>query len=214
MARKALLVSGIVATVFRVATDIIVGSRWEGYSRFSQSISELGAIGSPTRGLLVPLEILYTGLMITFALGVWRSAGGGRAVRAIALLLAANMILSLGVLLFLPMTIGAAGEASASVLHVVLMACGVVCFLLAIAFGAIGFRDWFRWLSIGILAAYALLTVIGTVVLPRLMSGPGGPSAGIQERTMVSGFLIWVVLLAMALWKTEGDGRLPETRGA
>ena len=213
-ARRALLVCGIVAAVLRVGTDIVVGSRWEGYSYASQSISELGAFGSPTRTLLVPFEILHACLMAAFAFGVWQSAHGGRAVRAIAVLLAASAIISLGVLLFLPMTIGESGVASAGAVHVVLMACGVMCFLLAMAFGAAGFRNWFRWLSIGVLAAYVLLTVLGAVVLPRILSSPGGASVGIQERTMVSGYLVWVVMLATALWTADDARRLPQEHDA
>jgi hypothetical protein len=48
---------GIVSSRLYVATIIFGAMRWEGYSSFSQSISELFAIGAPSRSLVVPLLV-------------------------------------------------------------------------------------------------------------------------------------------------------------
>jgi hypothetical protein len=40
--------------------DVFVPMQWEGYSSASQTVSELSAIGAPTRSLWVPLGIVYT----------------------------------------------------------------------------------------------------------------------------------------------------------
>ena len=47
--RKTLLVSGIVSSLLYVAMNIFVAMQWEGYSSASQTVSELSAIGAPTR---------------------------------------------------------------------------------------------------------------------------------------------------------------------
>ncbi|MDQ4012322.1 MAG: DUF998 domain-containing protein, partial [Thermoproteota archaeon] len=51
---------------------------WEGYSFTSQAISELSAIGAPTRPLVVTLGIIYDVLLIAFGLCVWIIAAGQR----------------------------------------------------------------------------------------------------------------------------------------
>lgn len=49
MVRKALLVCGILSSLLYVAIDIYGALQFEGYSYASQAISELTAIGAPTR---------------------------------------------------------------------------------------------------------------------------------------------------------------------
>jgi hypothetical protein len=61
----------------------------------NQTVSELLAIGAPTRLLLVPLMITYSVLMIAFDWGVWVSAGRKRALRVVA-----GLLVGLGVMGF------------------------------------------------------------------------------------------------------------------
>jgi len=49
MIRKALLVCGVFASVVYVAGNTLGALRWPGYSWISQTISELSAIGAPSR---------------------------------------------------------------------------------------------------------------------------------------------------------------------
>jgi hypothetical membrane protein len=70
MARNLLLICGILSSLLYVGTDILAGMLWEGYSFTHQAVSELSAIGAPTRPLVVPLYFVYDVLMIAFGLGV------------------------------------------------------------------------------------------------------------------------------------------------
>ena len=81
---KALLACGIAASLLYVAMNIIVPLQWPGYSFASRVISELSAIGAPTRSLWVPLGIVYGALMVAFGWGVWRAAPGNRPLRIAA----------------------------------------------------------------------------------------------------------------------------------
>ena len=58
MVRKVLLICGILASLIYVGSDILAAMRWEGYSYTAQSVSELRAIGAPTRSFLVPILFL------------------------------------------------------------------------------------------------------------------------------------------------------------
>src|SRR5574341_2440544 len=85
--RKVLLVCGILSSLLYVATDILGAMRWEGYSCASQAVSELSAIGAPSRPLVVPLFLTYSVLVIAFGFGVRASAGRKRSLRVVAGLL-------------------------------------------------------------------------------------------------------------------------------
>jgi hypothetical membrane protein len=78
MARKALLVCGILTSLLYLATDVLGGLAYPGYDFAAQAISELGAIGAPSRPLVGPLLVAYNVLMLAFGIGVLREAGGGR----------------------------------------------------------------------------------------------------------------------------------------
>ena len=93
MSRKALLVCGIASSVLYAA--MIWGIRYEGYSAISQVPSELTAIGAPTQALWARLGWIYTVLIAAFGIGVWKSAGGNRAVRLVGGLIMAHASLGL-----------------------------------------------------------------------------------------------------------------------
>jgi len=82
----------------------------------------------------------------------------------------------------------------------------VVFYLLAMAFGAAAFHGWFRVFSITILLAYVILTVVGLLV-PRGATPSGEPmmTTGLQERTMMYSYLLWVAVLAGVLLKSASE---------
>jgi hypothetical protein len=63
MLRKALLVCGILSRLLYVAMNVFVAMQWQGYSSASQTVSELSAIGAPTRSLWVLPAAFYTVLV-------------------------------------------------------------------------------------------------------------------------------------------------------
>jgi hypothetical protein len=203
--RKVLLICGILASLIWVGTDILSGMQWEGYSFISQSISELSAIGAPTRPLVFPLSLTYDVLMIVFGLGVWGLAGQKHALRVTAGLLIGNAAISLVVVAFLPMHLGEAMSTSANIMNVILGAIGMLFFLLAIVFGAAAYRNWFRFYSIGTLLAYLVLTIFGLLVAPQIAAGQPTSLVGVQERTMVYIYLLWVIVLALVLLRARSN---------
>ena len=58
MARHLLLLCGMLSFLLYAAMNVLVAMQWEDYSSASQTVSELSAIGAPTRPLWVPLGIL------------------------------------------------------------------------------------------------------------------------------------------------------------
>jgi hypothetical protein len=84
-----LLICGIVSSLLYVAMNVFVPMQWEGYSSASQTVSELSAIGAPTRPLWVPLGVAYTLLVAAFGWGIWASGRQNRPLRVAGGLLVA-----------------------------------------------------------------------------------------------------------------------------
>src|SRR5688500_20332566 len=77
--RQVLLVSGILSSLVYIATDVLGGLRYPGYSFTSQAISELMASGAPSEAFVGPRFLIYGGLMLAFGVGVvWAGAGRSR----------------------------------------------------------------------------------------------------------------------------------------
>ena len=49
MLRKLLLTCGVLSSLLYVAMTVFVATQWKSYNSASQTISELSAIGAPTR---------------------------------------------------------------------------------------------------------------------------------------------------------------------
>lgn len=79
MTRKILLVCGVLSSLVYVAMTILVAMRWKDYSAASQTVSELSAIGAPTRSVWIVFAAFYTVLVTAFGCGVLTTAAGSRA---------------------------------------------------------------------------------------------------------------------------------------
>src|SRR4029453_9134326 len=87
MLRKILLSCGVLSPILYAISDVLAGKQWEGYSFRDQTISELAAIGAPSRPLFTFLLLLVYGLMVAFGVGVWKSAGVHRRLHIVGGLL-------------------------------------------------------------------------------------------------------------------------------
>jgi hypothetical protein len=206
MIRKILLVCGVLSSLLYVAMNVFVAMQWEGYSSASQTVSELSAIGAPTRSLWVLPAAFYTVLVTVFGWGVWKSAGRIRALRVVGGLIVAYGALGL-VWPFVPMhlreALAAGGSTLSDTLHLVLGSVTVLLMLLAIGFGSAAFGKGFRLYSIAslvILVAFGALTFLDA---PRIGANLPTPWVGIWERINIGVFLLWVVVLAVALLRVQ-----------
>ena len=202
MLRKFLLICGIASSLLYVAVTAYVPTQWASYSSLSQTISELSAIGAPTRSLWVRLVWPYTLLTLAFAFGVWMSAGSNRALRIAGALLIAYGALGF-VWPFAPMhlrqTIAMGASDFSDTMHITLGAVSVLLMFAAIVAGATAFGNAFRIYSIVtvvILILFGTLTFMGA---PHLAKNLPTPWLGLWERINIGVFLLWVVTLATLL---------------
>src|SRR6185503_21326749 len=88
MLKKTLLVCGILSSLLYLAIDALAAFRYGDYHSYvSQAISELGAVGAPTKALVDPLFFTYSILIVAFGVGVWSSAQRKRVLHLIGGLL-------------------------------------------------------------------------------------------------------------------------------
>jgi hypothetical protein len=142
MARRVLLGCGILSSLLYVAANLLGARRWRDYSLNSQTVSELSAIGAPSRPLVIPLLCAHGALVIPFGLGVWESAGPKRGLRVTGALLVGLGASDLPAPLF-PMhrrEALARGERSRTdTMHIIVTSVNSLIILLAMGFGSTAF---------------------------------------------------------------------------
>jgi len=136
VARALPLACGIVSSLLYLAMNVFVPLLDAGYSSVSQTVSELSAIGAPTRLLWLWLGTVYALLLVAFGWGVWKSAGANRPLRVVGGLLLADGILSL---YWPPMQLRGNAFALTDALHIAWSVATVLLMTLAIGFGAAAF---------------------------------------------------------------------------
>lgn len=198
--RRGLLAAGALSSLsYVVATDGLAAARWEGYRRTEQMVSELFAVGSPGRDVLVPFTWLYTLLFTAFGVGVWMSARGNRGLR-----IGGGLLIGYGLWNIMgglyPLTLG---EEASVPMHIVATNVQLALMVAAMCFMAMGFHGRMRVYSLVSLAVSAVMGMVAFMAAP-------GPNLvlGIGERISIWAFLLWVAVLAVVLWKRpSSDGR-------
>jgi hypothetical protein len=202
--KKILLACGIVSSVLYGSMCILAAKRWEGYSSAAQTVSELSAIGSPTRPLWLPLGWAYAMLLAAFGLGVWRTARPGRPLRVVGGLLMSDGILSLG---WPPMhqraVLAAGGGTLTDTLHICWTIVTVLLMLGAIVVGASAFGSRFRLYSVATLAITGVCGALTGRSAQGIQADLPTPFAGVWERISIGAFLLWIVVLALVLLSRE-----------
>ena len=202
MLRRVLLVCGIISSVLYVGTDIIAATMlYSGYSYTAQQVSELSAIGAPTKPLWIVMTKVWTTLVSAFAIGVWLSAGRKRPLRVTAVLLGAFGFVGLLWVLFAPMqprgTAGLAGDTG----HLVFAGVQILVMVLFMALGSRAGGPRFR--------VYSIATVVATLVFGALTgtkagaigAGQSTPWWGLIERVSVYAPVLWMLMFALVLFR-------------
>jgi hypothetical protein len=200
MGRRLLLACGIASSLLYVAMNVIVASLWDDYSSASQTVSELSAIGAPTRQVWIALAVPYGLLVTAFGLGVYQSAGANGHLRVTGMLLSAYGLLGFA-WPFAPMHLRGAEPTATDAMHIVFAVVTVTLMLVAIGFGAAAFGRRFRLYSIATLGIFVVFGGLTGLDGPRIAANLPTPWIGVWERINIGAFLLWIVVLAAALWE-------------
>lgn len=203
--RRALLLCGIISPLLYAAADAIAGSQWEGYSFRDQTISELGAIGAPSRALFSILLLIVYLLFTAFGMGVWKSAGNRRRLRTAASLLIALGVMALTVGQFAAMQPRGTEQGLAGALHLIEGAAAMILLLSAMGLAAASLG---RGFAVWTLVTVAVMISFGgwsAMDIPAVEAGLPTPWVGVRERIYWYSYQLWFIVLAVKLLR-EPDG--------
>lgn len=204
MKNRYLLLCGILSSLLYVGMNFFIPMMDRGYDSLSQTVSELSAIGAPTRTVWVAWGFLYSVLFLAFTWGVWKGSTENKNLRISAILLLAYSFVSL----FWPLApmhlreALAAGEKSFSdTLHLTLAGVTVLLMVSAMGFGAFAFGQSFKYYSIGTIVFLLVFGLLTGLDAPKVETNEPTPWIGLWERLNIGAFLAWVVVLAQKLIK-------------
>lgn len=194
--KKILFTCGILSSFYYVALNIVVPMFYEGYSYATHTVSELSAIGAPTRPLWVLLVTIYIALFAAFGLGVMKSAGGNRRLRVVGGLIIAYSVVNI---YWPPMHMRGVEPSLSDTLHIVWAMVAVLFMMVMMGFGAAAFGKWFRLYTIASMVLLIGLGFLTSLDAPKIPENLPTPWLGVWERIMIGIFLLWVVALALVL---------------
>jgi len=204
--RNTLLCCGIASSLLYIAMNIFVPFRFAGYNSASYTVSELSAIGAPTRILWVSLGIVYSLLVVAFGCAVRLSATGNRHLRIAGSTIGIYALVSL-VWPFAPMhqreILAAGGETFTDTMHLSMAAITVLLMMIAMGFGAVSFGNQFYFYSITTIALLLFFGALTGLDAPKVNANLPTPWVGVWERINIGLFLLWVIVLAIKLLRPK-----------
>lgn len=199
MTRRSLLLCGVLSPLLYALADALAGMQWKGYSFRDQTISELGAIGAPSRPLFSILLIVVYLLLLAFGLGVWQSAGASRRIRVVGALLLALAVMALTIGQFVPMRLRGSDQGLTGTLHLIEGAAAMVMVVTAMGFAATALDRRFRFYTIATIAVMLAFGAWSGADAPRIEAGLATPWVGVKERIFWYAYQLWFLVLALTL---------------
>jgi hypothetical protein len=207
---RPLLLAGIAVPILYATGDLAAGLARNGYSFRDQTISELGAIGAPTRMLFGVFITAAWAALVALALGVRRAAAGRRQLVIAGTLLLMVGVMALTVGWLVPMRPRGEEQGLLGLLHLVEGGVAMVLVLGAMGFAAAGLGRGFR--------AYTTATVIvmlafgawAAVQAPLVEAGAETPWLGVVERIYWYAYHLWFAGLGLELLRDDAT-RIPST---
>jgi len=200
--RDAWLLCGVISSFLYLAMNAVVPMHSPAYSSASQVVSELSAVGAPGRPLWVVMGLAYTLLVIAFGWGVRMAAGDDRRLRITGVLIVLYGTLGF-IWPFAPMhtrdVLAAGGGTVSDTVHIALGFATVVIYLLALGFAAAALGPAFRLYSVASFGALLLFAILVFRAAPGVGANRPTPLIGVWERMNIGVFLLWVIVLALAL---------------
>jgi hypothetical protein len=206
MRRHVLLLCGVLSSLLYAAMNILVPMLYEGYSSATQTVSELSAVGTPTRTLWVFLGVLYTLLITAFGWGVMQSAEKNKFQRMAGSLLFIYGLVSL-VWPLAPMhqreVLAAGGKTLTDTMHILMAIMTVFLMTASMGLGGLAFGKRFRLYSIITILTLLIFGGLTGMEAPNVEANLPTPMIGVWERVNIGVFLLWVVVLAVMLYRRK-----------
>lgn len=203
--QRFLITCGILSSVWYIIINIYVPFFYPGYSTADLTVSELSAIGAPSRILWVLSCTLYLILFAAFGWGVLKSAGKNRALKSVGVLIIIYCSFNL---YWPPMHIRGMEKSLTDIMHIAwaMVTIGLMFAMIIVgskAFGK-GFKI-FSWISILCFLVFGALT---GMLSDDLAAGRPTPMIGVWERINIGIFMVWIIVFANQILKNEPVRRI------
>jgi len=199
-----LILCGVLSSLLYVIMNVVAAMLYTGYNSITQTVSELSAIGAPTRTLWVSLGFVYSLLIVGFGYGVLQSSLENRNVRIVGILLITSGIVGF---FWPPMhqrqVIADGGATLTDTLHIVFTFVAVPLMIAQIVFGMRAMGNRFMQFSIISLAIMVTAGILTAIESPNISSNSPTPLIGIWERINIGIYMLWVATFAMTLQRAE-----------
>jgi hypothetical protein len=200
---KVLLLAGVAAAGVYVVGDVVSGLTYNSsrpYNFKDQWISELTALGSPVRSLMVTVITLHNLLGAALAVGIWKAADQNRALRWVGLVLLASVSVGIWIHPFFPMSSRWMERAFTDTMHETLTFVWLPFVLVAVTLSAVAFRGWFRVYSVATPVAMTGFGIASGNAIQGLEQNDT-PWAGVFERINAYALMAWLAVLAVTVMR-------------
>lgn len=194
-----MLICGIFSPLLYAVADILAGLQWVGYSFRDQTISELGAIGAPSRVLFSTLLIPTYLLLVIFGVGIWKSSESKRKLRITAGLLIVFGVIAIVIGPFVSMNLRESEQGIAGALHLIEGGVEMLILLIAMGFAAAALDRRFSLYTIITIILMLIFGAWSGMDVQHVKEGLPTPWLGFKERIMWYSYQLWFIVLAVKL---------------
>lgn len=175
------------------------------YSFTDQWISELTALGSPVRPLMVTFITAHNLLVAAFAVAIYKAAGRNSSLRWAGLAMLAATALGFVIHPFFPMSSRWMESGFTDTMHALLSGVWGVVTSACIVLAAFAHRGWFRVYSIVTVVVLIGFSVASSIAIAGIEQDHT-PWAGVFERISAYGLMAWFVALSTTVMRRSlGD---------
>jgi len=203
ISKKVLLCCGLLSSIWYVAINLYVPTQYEYYSHATFTVSELSALGAPTRLLWVLVVIPYLLLFSAFGWGVLQAGRENCKLRITGYLILAYSVFNL---YWPPMHMRGAQATLSDTLHIAWAGITVPMMMAIMVVAGLALGQKFRVFSFISLAALVLFGMLTATEAPQIATNGPTPRIGIWERINIGVFLLWIAIFATILLRRETPG--------
>jgi hypothetical protein len=197
---RLLLGCGILAAPLFILTDITAATFiYPGYDYTAQQVSELSAIGAPSRDFWMVMGYPYNLLTVALAAGLWLTAGKRTSLKVTSALIVIFAINSFLWGWVAPMHMRGTQFTGTDTMHIAFAVSAVVLMLGFITSGAVALGRGFRIYSATTIAAMLAAGGVVSTQIAAIAANQPTPWMGLVERVSVYSPMIWMLVLAIML---------------
>jgi hypothetical protein len=201
--RNFLIRCGMLSSIWYVAINIFVPLQDNNYIVANLTVSELSAIGAPTRILWVLLCSLYTLLFAAFGWGVLHVDTKTKTTKAIGWIIIFYSVFNL---YWPPMHVRGITPTLTDTMHIVWASVTVFLMIAMMIIGSNMFGKVFRIYTILSLVTLICFGILTGRESPNIPINEPTPMIGVWERINIGVFMLWIVIFSDSLFRKDIAG--------